>query len=225
MSLSLRLPSKPVKPVRLSLAVPAEPVVKTEEVTKSEEVEVKAKKTRRPRQPPYTFTEVNERLSEVLKSMSALLAEAKRLVAKTNTAHRAEATTTRAKKRKPSGFCCLTKLDQKMRDFLALTTDEDRTVKANGETKLIPRNIGEDDKFLRHMITKVVHNYMTRNNLRDEKDKRILLYNDDPALKTLFLTDEPLVKDTELMNGIRSGDVALTYLMLQSVLKYRYVKD
>lgn len=248
MSLSLRLPApskpnrapvKPSKPVRLALAasapmsvsvpvstsVPAvSSVPATEEHASVVDEVKKVKKPRRPRQPPYTFDQVHEELTTTLKSLSAQLAQTKRLVNKLNTAHRAESTTTRSRSRKPTGFFCPTKLDAKMRDFLSRTTDEDRSITVNDEVQVIPKAIGEEDMFLRHMITKVIHNYLKRNSLRNEGDKRILLYKDDPELWDLFLTEKPEDRDAELMNGIREGTADLTYLMLQRVLKYRYVK-
>jgi archaellum component FlaC len=90
------------------------------------------------------------------------------------------------KNNKPSGFAIPTKLSDEMLEFLGLEKD----VK-------VPRN----------EVLKLINKYIVENNLREEKDKRIIL--PDKKLKKLL--------------NIKKND-KVTYFNLQSFLKTHFVK-
>lgn len=90
------------------------------------------------------------------------------------------------KNNKPSGFAIPTKLSDEMLEFLGLEKD----VK-------VPRN----------EVLKLINKYIVENNLREEKDKRIIL--PDKKLKKLL--------------NVKKND-KVTYFNLQSFLKTHFVK-
>ena len=228
-SVTLKPSIKPSVPVALkpsikpSVPVALEPSTKSVALKATEDKPDKPKKHRKPRRPAYTFEEMYEQVSAELKTLTAALTHVKRIVSKLNTAHRAEAATITRKPRKPTGFYCPALLDDKLRNFLKHATDEDRTVTSQNVTTLIPVDISATDEYPRHLITSVIHQYIVRNGLQNENDHRIIDYTRDKNLWELFNEDKPTDSDSELMSNIRNGTAEIGYLILQKVLKYRYI--
>lgn len=90
-------------------------------------------------------------------------------------------------RRHPSGFAVASVLSDEMYSFL---------------------NIRKGEKVPRKDVTRLMNDYITKNELRNPDDKRIIIPND--ALKKIFNS-----KDTD----------TITYFNLQSFIKHHFIKD
>lgn len=90
-------------------------------------------------------------------------------------------------KRHPSGFAVPYKLSEELYSFL---------------------NINNGEKVPRNDVTRMINEYITKNNLRDEKDKRIIKPNNE--LHKIFNS---------------SNDDSITYFNLQSYIKHHFIKE
>lgn len=90
-------------------------------------------------------------------------------------------------RRHPSGFAVASVLSDEMYTFL---------------------NIRQGEKVPRKDVTRLMNDYITKNELRNPDDKRIILPND--ALKKIFNSND---NDT------------VTYFNLQSYIKHHFIKD
>ena len=90
-------------------------------------------------------------------------------------------------KRHPSGFAVPYKLSEELYSFL---------------------NINNGEKVPRNDVTRMINEYITKNNLRDEKDKRIIKPNKE--LHKIFNS---------------SNDDSITYFNLQSYIKHHFIKE
>ena len=90
-------------------------------------------------------------------------------------------------KRHPSGFAVPYKLSEELYSFL---------------------NINNGDKVPRNDVTRMINEYITKNNLRDEKDKRIIKPNKE--LHKIFNS---------------SNEDSITYFNLQSYIKHHFIKE
>lgn len=94
---------------------------------------------------------------------------------------------TTGERRHPSGFAVASVLSDEMYTFL---------------------NIRQGEKVPRKDVTRLMNDYITKNELRNPDDKRIILPND--ALKKIFNSN-----DTD----------TVTYFNLQSYIKHHFIKD
>lgn len=94
---------------------------------------------------------------------------------------------TSSERRHPSGFAVASVLSDEMYAFL---------------------NIRKGEKVPRKDVTRLMNDYITKNELRNPDDKRIILPND--ALKKIFNSN-----DTD----------TITYFNLQSYIKHHFIKD
>ena len=94
---------------------------------------------------------------------------------------------TTGERRHPSGFAVASVLSDEMYTFL---------------------NIRQGEKVSRKDVTRLMNDYITKNELRNPDDKRIILPND--ALKKIFNSN-----DTD----------TVTYFNLQSYIKHHFIKD
>ena len=90
-------------------------------------------------------------------------------------------------KRHPSGFAVPYKLSEELYSFL---------------------NINNGEKVPRNDVTRMINEYITNNNLRDEKDKRIIKPNKE--LHKIFNS---------------SNEDSITYFNLQSYIKHHFIKE
>tara|TARA_Y100000389_G_scaffold8998_1_gene8422 strand:- start:1049 stop:1762 length:714 start_codon:yes stop_codon:yes gene_type:complete len=90
-------------------------------------------------------------------------------------------------KRHPSGFAVPYKLSEELYLFL---------------------NINNGEKVPRNDVTRMINEYITKNNLRDEKDRRIIKPNNE--LHKIFNS---------------SNDDSITYFNLQSYIKHHFIKE
>lgn len=90
-------------------------------------------------------------------------------------------------KRHPSGFAVPYKLSEELYAFL---------------------NINNGEKVPRNDVTRMINEYITKNNLRDEKDKRIIKPNNE--LHKIFNS---------------SNEDSITYFNLQSYIKHHFIKE
>lgn len=90
-------------------------------------------------------------------------------------------------KRHPSGFAVPYKLSEELYAFL---------------------NIHNGEKVPRNDVTRMINEYITKNNLRDEKDKRIIKPNNE--LHKIFNS---------------SNEDSITYFNLQSYIKHHFIKE
>lgn len=92
-----------------------------------------------------------------------------------------------SEKRHPSGFAVPYKLSDELYAFL---------------------NIKKDEKVPRNDVTRMINEYITKNNLRDTKDKRIIKPNKE--LHAIFKS---------------SNTDTITYFNLQSYIKHHFIKE
>ena len=90
-------------------------------------------------------------------------------------------------RRHPSGFAVASVLSEEMYEFL---------------------NIKKGDKVPRKDVTRMMNDYITKNELRNPDDKRIIIPNE--ALRKIFNSNET---DT------------ITYFNLQSYIKHHFIKE
>lgn len=90
-------------------------------------------------------------------------------------------------KRHPSGFAVPYKLSEELYSFL---------------------NINNGEKVPRNDVTRMINEYITKNSLRDEKDKRIIIPNKE--LHKIFNS---------------SNEDSITYFNLQSYIKHHFIKE
>lgn len=90
-------------------------------------------------------------------------------------------------KRHPSGFAVPYKLSEELYSFL---------------------NINNGEKVPRNDVTRMINEYITKNSLRDEKDKRIIKPNNE--LHKIFNS---------------SNEDSITYFNLQSYIKHHFIKE
>lgn len=94
---------------------------------------------------------------------------------------------TSSEKRHPSGFAVPYTLSDELYSFL---------------------NINNKDKVPRNDVTRMINEYITSNNLRDDKDKRIIKPNAE--LHTIFKS---------------TPSDSITYFNLQSYIKHHFIKE
>lgn len=92
-----------------------------------------------------------------------------------------------SEKRHPSGFAVPYKLSDELYSFL---------------------NINNGEKVPRNDVTRMINEYITTNNLRDDKDKRIIKPNKE--LHKIFKS---------------SNEDSITYFNLQSYIKHHFIKE
>ena len=92
-----------------------------------------------------------------------------------------------SERRHPSGFAVASILSEEMYNFL---------------------NISKGEKVPRKDVTRMMNDYITKNNLRDPSDKRIIVPND--ALHKIFNS---------------TCDDKITYFNLQSYIKHHFIKE
>lgn len=92
-----------------------------------------------------------------------------------------------SERRHPSGFAVASVLSEEMYDFLGITKGE---------------------KVPRKDVTRMINDYITKNSLRDSKDKRIIKPNDE--LQKIFRN---------------TADQTITYFNLQAFIKHHFIKE
>lgn len=92
-----------------------------------------------------------------------------------------------SERRHPSGFAVASVLSDEMYDFLGITKGE---------------------KVPRKDVTRMINDYITKNSLRDPKDKRIIKPNDE--LQKIFRN---------------TNDQTITYFNLQAFIKHHFIKE
>lgn len=92
-----------------------------------------------------------------------------------------------SERRHPSGFAVASVLSDEMYEFLGITKGE---------------------KVPRKDVTRMINDYITKNSLRDPKDKRIIKPNDE--LQKIFRN---------------TNDQTITYFNLQAFIKHHFIKE
>lgn len=162
--------------------------------------------------PAKTWRGFSEVIEDCLKQAQAQVVSSRAMVSVVREAHKShdremrEATKNTRKRRqnksgvkKPlTGFAKPCRISDELADFL-------HDVVGNADIK-------RGMEMSRTDVTRQLNEYFVKNNLRDENDKRIILYKKDPKLVTL------------LGGGVPSGK-NLTYFNLQSAIKDKFVKE
>lgn len=130
-----------------------------------------------------------ERISKMNKELKDLVSVGKGLEKEFNSIIKimSKKNKTKSENRPLSGFAMPSKLSDELYEFL---------------------NINKGDKVPRKDVTRMINEYITCNNLRDEKDKRVIKPN------------------AELHKIFKSCDKdEITYFNLQSYMKHHFIKD
>lgn len=130
-----------------------------------------------------------ERISKMNKELKDLVGVGKNLEKEFNSIIKimSKKNKTKSENRPLSGFAMPSKLSDELYEFL---------------------NINKGDKVPRKDVTRMINEYITRNNLRDEKDKRVI---------------KPNAELHKIFNSCEKDEI--TYFNLQSYMKHHFIKD